>query len=101
MIILSFFVQSPISEYGNTFAILLQTIGMLLLLYGIPSYANKILSQRFPDFGSLIKGEVPYEKLSALPKRIIIVAIYVFSLVALGMLIIICLYFGIHHIKQL
>jgi len=88
-----------LSDYGDSFAILLQTIGLLLLLYALPSYINKIISQKLPDFGALVKGESPYEKLSALPKRTLIVAIYAFSLVALGIVIVACLYFSIAHIK--
>jgi hypothetical protein len=86
-------------EYGNTTAVVTQTIGMLWLLYGIPKYANTIITTKFPKFGLLVKGGEPYNEISALPKRVIAVGAYALFLVAFGLAAVIAVYFGIQAIR--
>ena len=87
------------AEYGDLPAILLQTIGMLLLLHGVPSYVNAIVSRKFPMFGALVKGDEPYDKMSALPKRVAIVGIYAVILVVFVMVVVVGMYYGVATIK--
>jgi hypothetical protein len=88
-----------LSDYGDITAVLMQTVGMLLLLHGLPKYTNAIVIKIYPRFGALVKGDEPYNEMSSLPKRVIVVGAYALCLVSLGLVGVVGVYFLITAIK--
>jgi hypothetical protein len=86
-------------EFGSGTAVFIQTIGMLWLLFAFPKYANTIVTNRFPQFGLLVRGEEPYNGHASLPKRIIAVGAYALFLVGLGLTAVVAVYFGIESLR--
>lgn len=88
-----------LATYREITATVVQTVGVILLLYAFPKYTSTIITRKYPRFGSLVKGCEPYNKISSLPKRIFAVGVYALFLVALGLGVVVAVYFMVNILR--
>jgi hypothetical protein len=65
-------------------AVFVGAIGAVTLLYGVPFWLQSTITARYPGFGTLVRGEPPYDRLSKQPQRIIVMACFALAVAGAG-----------------
>jgi hypothetical protein len=63
-------------------AIYVAALGAVGLLYGVPFWLQSKITEKYPEFGKLVRGEPPFNEFARQPKRLLIMAL--FALVVAG-----------------
>lgn len=65
-------------------AIFVAAIGAMVLLYGVPLWLQSVITTKYPAFGTLVRGESPYDHLSKQPQRLLIMACFALAVAGVG-----------------
>ena len=59
-------------------------IGAIALLYGVPFWLQSTITTKYPTFGTLIRGDSPYDQMSKQPQRLLVMALFAVAVAAAG-----------------
>ncbi len=65
-------------------AAIVGAMAVVAVVYGVPFWLKDKIAQRYPSFDALIKGNPPYNQLAKQPLRITVMALFAFTLAAVG-----------------
>lgn len=65
-------------------AVFVGALAAVSILYGVPFWAYSKVSEKYPTFGLLLKGEPPWNHLARLPLRVLVMAIFAVTVAVFG-----------------